>query len=185
MSRIGKQPIILPGGVTATVDGALVTIKGPKGELSYTVHPYISVKLTDGALICTVHDDVTGRLAKQAAALWGTTRARLASILHGVSEGFEKKLELHGVGYRASLKGSHLELVVGYSHPVLVEAPAGISFSVDKEVVTVAGIDAVLVGQLAADIRQVRKPEPYKGKGIRYQGERVRRKVGKVVGTTA
>lgn len=179
MSRIGKQPIDLPEGVSVRVEGSVVKVKGPKGELEYVVHPDIGVKLNEGRLVCSV-----GRASRRAAALWGTTRSRLANIVEGVSQGYRKELELHGVGYRASLKGKDLGLLVGFSHPVVINAPPGISFTVDKEVVTVEGSDKVQVGQVAADIRAVRKPEPYKGKGVRYRGERVRRKVGKVVGVT-
>lgn len=179
MSRIGKQPINLPDGVTATVEGQAVQVTGPKGVLSYVAHTDIEVKLSDNQLTCVV-----ARAGKRAAALWGTTRARLANIVEGVSEGYRKELELHGVGYRAKLAGKDLELSIGFSHPVVIEAEEGISFTVEKETVTVEGNDKVKVGQVAADIRAVRKPEPYKGKGIRYRGEKVRRKVGKVVGTT-
>jgi large subunit ribosomal protein L6 len=179
MSRIGKQTITLPENVSASLTGQVVTITGPRGELSYTVHPAILVTVSDNTIVCAAQGT-----AKNVRALWGTTRARLANIVLGVSEGFRKELELHGVGYRASLKGKDLELLVGYSHPVLIAAPDGITFAVDKEVITVEGSDNVLVGQIAADIRAVRKPEPYKGKGIRYRGEQIRRKVGKVAGAT-
>lgn len=179
MSRIGKQPIVLPEGVGATLEESVVTVTGPLGELSYTVHPDISVEIADGQITCAV-----ARKSKQARALWGTTRARLNNMVVGVSQGWRKELELHGVGFRAKLAGSDLELSVGYSHSVVVQAPKGVRFSVDKELVTVEGSDNVLVGQVAANVRAVRKPEPYKGKGIRYRGEVVRRKVGKVAGTT-
>lgn len=181
MSRIGKQPIPLPASVTATVTNGLVTIKGPKGELEYQAHPDIAVELKDNQIVCTVKRATN----KQAGALWGTTRARLANMVKGVTEGFVKKLELQGVGYKAALKGKNIELAVGFSHPVAVEAPAGITLSIEKEIITVSGIDAYLVGQVASNIRLIRPPEPYKGKGIRYLGEVVRRKVGKAVGTTA
>jgi len=179
MSRIGKDPIAIPNGVTVNVDEEKVQVKGPKGELGYSVHPDIAVAVEDGRVVCSVK-----RESKQAAALWGTNRARVANLIKGVSEGFSKELELVGVGYKAKMKGRDLELVVGYSHPVLVKAPSGIDISVDGEMVKVEGADVVLVGQVAADIRKVRKPEPYKGKGVRYKGEHVRRKVGKIVGTT-
>jgi len=185
MSRIGKKIVELPDGVSATIDNNVITVKGSKGELVYTIHPDVTVSVEEEGIICVPREGVAGRAAKHSSALWGTTRARIANIVRGVSEGFEKKLELHGVGYRASMKGKDVELVVGYSHPVLVEALEGIEFAVDKEVITVSGIDNVLVGQVAADIRAIRKPEPYKGKGVRYQGEHVRRKVGKVVGAAA
>lgn len=177
MSRIGKQPITMPDGVTASVQGNVVTVKGQKGELSRLVHSDISVAVQDSTITCKV-----GRKSKQAQALWGTTRAIIAGAVHGVHEGHKRQLELHGVGYRAAVKGKNLELAVGFSHPVTIEAPENITFSVEKEVITIEGIDPVVVGQVASNIRKVRKPEPYKGKGIRYVGERVRRKVGKVVG---
>ncbi|MFH1354095.1 MAG: 50S ribosomal protein L6 [bacterium] len=179
MSRIGKQSITLPDGVTATVENQIVKVTGPKGELGYVVHPDVEVKLCDNQLTCSV-----ARSGKRAAALWGTTRSRLANIVEGVNEGYRKELELHGVGYRAKLAGKNLELSVGFSHPVVIEAPEGINFAVEKETITVEGYDKVQVGQMAANIRAVRRPEPYKGKGIRYHGEKVRRKVGKMVGTT-
>lgn len=181
MSRIGKQLITVPTGVTVDVnERGVVTVKGPRGELTYRVHPAITVSVRDGVIHCEVRHQ-----SKAAGALWGTTRARIANLVVGVTQGFRKQLELHGVGYRAQLKGSDLVFSLGYSHSITVKAPAGISFTVEKEVVTVDGIDPVLVGQVAADIRKLRKPEPYKGKGVRYVGERIRRKVGKVVGTTA
>lgn len=177
MSRIGKKQIDIVDGVEAKVDGQNVYIKGPKGELEYEVHSSVGVTVEDKTIICSVQ-----KKNKKSGALWGTSRARIASMVEGVSEGFTKELELRGVGYKANIKGKDLELSVGYSHPVIVEAPEGISLMVEKEIIRVEGADAVLVGQVAADIRKVRKPEPYKGKGIRYKGEHVRRKVGKVVG---
>lgn len=180
MSRIGKQPIVLPPGVTANVSGQTVTVKGPKGELAGDVHPAIAVKVDEGKLVCTV-----AKPSKHGSALWGTTRANLANMVRGVVEGYRKQLELQGVGYRANLKGKDIELQVGFSHPVQIEAPEGVTFSVEKAIITVDGIDKQLVGQMAAEIRAVKPPEPYQGKGIRYVGEVVRRKVGKVVGATA
>lgn len=180
MSRIGKQPIIIPTGVVVTVDGGMVRINGPKGALVVPVHEDIAVTVENGELTCTI-----SHKTKKAPALWGTMRAILANAVTGVHEGFTKKLELQGVGYRASLVGKNVQLLVGYSHPVVIEAPEGITFSVEKEVITVTGFDAYLVGQVAANIRKVRPPEPYKGKGIRYVGEHVRRKVGKVVGSAS
>lgn len=186
MSRIGKNPIDIPEGVQVTVDGGVVTVKGPKGELQYEVEPIIAVKVEEGKVVCVVAEKGgagSGLKKKKAASMWGTTRARIANMVQGVSVGFKKELELHGVGYKAALQGKGLELKVGYSHTVSIEAPEGISFAVDKEAIIVEGIDIWQVGQAAADIRAVRKPEPYKGKGIRYKGEHVRRKVGKVMGT--
>lgn len=179
MSRIGKQPITLPEAATASVEGSVVRVKGPKGELTYTAHPAIAVTVADGKITCAVAHD-----SKEASALWGTTRANLANLVAGVTEGYRKRLELHGVGYRAKTAGKDLELQVGFSHPVVVKAPEGVTFTVDKEGILVEGIDKQAVGQVSASIRAVRKPEPYQGKGIRYAGEVVRRKVGKVVGTT-
>lgn len=179
MSRIGKQPISLPQGVTANSNGQTVTVSGPKGELTYTAHPLIAVKIEGDQITCSVV-----RQTKMSSALWGTTRANLANMVRGVAEGYRKQLEMHGVGYRANIKGKDLELQVGFSHPVTVAAPTGIAFAVEKDRITVEGIDRVLVGQVAAEVRAVRKPEPYQGKGIRYVGEVVRRKVGKVVGAT-
>lgn len=178
MSRIGKQPISIPAGVTVTADNDVVTAQGPKGTLSRRVHRDISIAIADGILTCSVK-----RNSKEASALWGTTRAVLNKLVTGVQEGFQKQLELHGVGYRAAVKGKDLEMQLGFSHSVTVPAPAGISFSVHKNIITVEGADIIQVGQVAADIRTIRPPEPYKGKGIRYVGERVRRKVGKVAGT--
>ena len=180
MSRIGKQPIEIPSGVTVTIANGVVNVKGPKGELSHTLHREISVSQEGTTLVC-----LAPKVSKQSSALWGTTRAVIAGLITGVSVGFAKKLEMQGVGYRAALKGKNLELSVGFSHTVPVIAPEGISFKVEKELITIEGANKYLVGQIAANIRAVRPPEPYKGKGIRYQGEKVRRKVGKVVGTTA
>jgi large subunit ribosomal protein L6 len=180
MSRIGKQPIAIPKGVTVTLEDQNVRVKGSKGELVIPVHPAIAVAMEGEALVCTI-----AHQTKKSAALWGTMRAILANAVQGVTEGFKKQLELQGVGYRASLQGKNLQLLVGFSHPVLVEAPEGVTFSVEKEIITIEGFDAYTVGQIAANIRKIRPPEPYKGKGIRYLGEHVRRKVGKVVGAAA
>lgn len=180
MSRIGKQPIVIPQGVTITLDKGVIKVKGPKGELSHTVHRDIAVEIKDNELVCTI-----ARNSKQASALWGTTRAIIANLVQGVTDGFKKQLELHGVGYRAQLKGKDLQLAVGFSHPVVVKVPEQITFAVEKETITIEGIDAQKVGQIASEIRSIRPPEPYKGKGIRYVGEQIRRKVGKVVGTAS
>jgi len=179
MSRIGSQPIVLPDGVTLTVVEDVATVVGPKGELSMPIHNTIAVEVEDSVVTVSVK-----RQTKQSTALWGTMRSLLSNMVTGVTEGWEKQLELHGVGYRAALAGKNLELKLGYSHPITVEAPEGITFTVEKEVITVAGNDRKEVGELAAHIRSLRKPEPYKGKGVRYVGEHVRRKVGKVVGST-
>ncbi len=175
MSRIGKQPIPVPSGVDVKIDGSTVTVKGPKGELSQTFTDLLAIELQDGELVVTRPDD-----SRTARSLHGLTRTLLANMVTGVSDGFSKNLEIVGVGYRAILKGSDLELQLGFSHPVVVAAEPGITFEVPAPTkITVRGIDKQLVGQVAADIRKWRKPEPYKGKGVRYEGEYVRRKLGK------
>ncbi len=175
MSRIGKMPIDLPSGVEVKIDGSSVTVKGSKGELSRTFTDRIGFVNEDGVVTLTRDGD-----SPQSKALHGLSRALLFNMVQGVTEGFSKELEIQGVGYRAALKGSDVELQVGFSHSVNVEAPAGITFDVPEPTkIIVSGIDKEMVGQVAADIRKVRPPEPYKGKGIRYQGEHVRRKAGK------
>jgi large subunit ribosomal protein L6 len=175
MSRIGKQPIEVPEGVTVDVGSGVVSVKGPKGELSQTVDRDMKVALDDGTL--TV-ERPTDRGSHRA--LHGLTRSLLANMVEGVTNGYERRLEIQGVGYRARLQGKALELSVGYSHPVAMPAPDGIEFEVPQQTeVIIRGIDKQLVGETAARIRRVRPPEPYKGKGIRYAGEHVRRKVGK------
>jgi large subunit ribosomal protein L6 len=175
MSRIGKKPIEIPDGVTVSVGPDRVTVNGPKGELSQAVNPAMKIDQTDGTL--TV-ERPTNRGEHRA--LHGLTRSLIANMVEGVTNGFEKRLEIQGVGYRARLQGKALELALGYSHPVSVPAPEGIEFEVPQPTeVVVRGIDKQLVGEIAARIRKQRPPEPYKGKGIRYAGEHVRRKVGK------
>ena len=175
MSRIGKQPIPIPDGVNVAVDPGRVTVNGPLGELTQNVPQRMLIEKEDGQLLVkrpTERGDDR--------ALHGLTRSLVANMVEGVTNGFEKRLESQGVGYRASLRGTALELNVGYSHPVVIDAPAGITFEVPVQTeVIVKGIDKQKVGQVAAEIRAVRPPEPYKGKGIRYEGEYVRRKVGK------
>src|SRR5437773_11218708 len=175
MSRIGKQPIELPSGVNVAISPGRVQVNGPLGELSQSVPARMQISQEDGSLVVkrpTERGDDR--------ALHGLTRSLLANMVEGVTKGFEKRLELQGVGYRAALRGTDLELNVGYSHPVLIKAPAGITFDVPTPVeIIVKGIDKQQVGQTAAAVRKVRPPEPYKGKGIRYEGEYVRRKVGK------
>ena len=176
MSRIGNAPITVPAGVEVRIDGATVTVKGPKGELTRELPEQISVSQDDGVLtVARANDERSSR------ALHGLIRSLVANMVTGVSEGFRKELDIVGVGYRAATKGSNeLELSLGFSHPVLVKAPAGIEFNVPQPTrIEVLGIDKQLVGQVAADIRSWRKPEPYKGKGIRYSDEHVRRKAGK------
>ena len=175
MSRIGKMPVDMPSGVDVKVDGTHVTVKGSKGELSRQFNDRVSFSIENGVITVVREDDT-----RESRALHGLSRALLANMVHGVSEGFSKVLEIQGVGYRASLKGSDIELLVGFSHPVEVKAPKGITFEVPEPTrIVVSGIDKEQVGQVAADIRKVRPPEPYKGKGIRYSGEYVRRKAGK------
>ena len=175
MSRIGRAPIPVPDGVEVTIDGRAVAVKGPKGELTHMIADPISIAQADGELRL---ERPTDRGPHRA--LHGLSRALVANMVEGVSNGFEKRLEIQGVGYRAQLKGRDIELNVGYSHAVQIVAPEGISFEVPEPTeIIVSGIDKQAVGQIAAEIRAVRPPEPYKGKGIRYQGEAVRRKVGK------
>ena len=176
MSRIGRKVVALPAGVTVTINGSEVKVKGPKGELSRTFHPDVSVKQdADSLKVERANDE------RQVRALHGLSRALLSNMVTGVSAGFNKVLQVEGVGYRAEMKGKDLVMALGYSHPVVVNPPAGISFVVDEKArtITVLGADKELVGQVAADVRAWRKPEPYKGKGLRYQGEVVRRKAGK------
>lgn len=175
MSRIGKMPIAIPSGVEVAIDGTTVTVKGKKGELTRTFQPSMIIKQEGDEVIVSPADE-----ERQTNAYWGLTRSLLHNMVVGVSEGFEKKLQLVGVGYRASLKGKDLEMQLGFSHPVVVQAPEGITFEVPSQTeITVSGVSKEKVGQVAADIRKWRKPEPYKGKGIRYEGEYVRRKAGK------
>ena len=175
MSRIGKLPIPLPAGVTVELNGQDVAVKGPKGELKLTVSEPIKVTQEDGSIIVSRPDDEA-----TSKSLHGLTRTLIANNVHGVSEGFTKSLEIVGTGYRAAAKGSNIELALGFSHPVIVEPPQGITLSVEGNTkITVSGIDKQAVGEVAANIRKLRKPEPYKGKGVRYEGERVRRKAGK------
>ena len=175
MSRIGKLPIPLPAGVTVEINGQNVAVKGPKGELKLTVSKPITVSQEDGSVIVARPDDEA--VSKS---LHGLTRSLIANNVHGVSEGFTKALEIVGTGYRAALKGTTVEMSLGFSHPVLVTPPEGITLVVEGNTkIIVSGIDKQAVGEMAANIRKLRKPEPYKGKGVRYEGERVRRKAGK------
>ncbi len=178
MSRIGKQPVTLPDKVDVKIDGQDVVVKGPKGELSLTVHPDMSVELEDGVLHAKRPSD-----ERRHRALHGLTRALLANLVTGVSDGFRKTLLIEGVGYQAILEGKNLVLKLGFSHDVTIEPPADVSFDVPKEsrgrTIHIDGIDKQVVGQLAANIRKLRPPEPYKGKGVRYHDEIIRRKAGK------
>ncbi len=176
MSRIGRLPVTVPTGVEVAIEGRNVTVKGPKGQLAHTIAEPISVERgEDGALsVQRPNDERTAR------SLHGLTRSLLANMVEGVTNGYEKKLEIHGTGYRVVAKGSDLEFALGYSHSIVVKAPAGIDFRVDNPTrFAVLGIDKQQVGEVAANIRKLRKPDPYKGKGVRYEGERIRRKVGK------
>ncbi|MGN0075564.1 MAG: 50S ribosomal protein L6 [Parafannyhessea sp.] len=175
MSRIGKKPVTVPAGVTVTIDGSTVTVKGGKGELSRTFSDLVTISQEGSEVLVARNDDTMDSNAQQ-----GLTRTLIHNMVLGVSEGFEKKLELTGVGYRAALKGKNLDLSLGYSHQVVIEAPEGISFEVpDNTHITVKGISKEQVGQVAAEVRAKRPPEPYKGKGIHYEGEHIRRKLGK------
>ena len=176
MSRIGRLPVTVPSGVDVTIDGQAVAVKGPKGTLALTVAEPITVARGDeGAIEVTRPND-----ERESRSLHGLTRSLIANMVEGVTNGFEKKLEIYGTGYRVQNKGGNLEFALGYSHPVLIEAPEGITFAVETPTkFSVSGIDKQKVGQISAVIRRLRRPDPYKGKGIRYEGEQIRRKVGK------
>lgn len=180
MSRIGKQFITIPQGVTVTLTEGLVDVRGPRGSLSLRLHPLIHVA-QEGTHITVV----PRRKTKDSSKMWGTFRSLIANMVKGVVEGYEKKLALEGVGYKVELKGNNLELQLGFSHPVKVSAPEGIEFKVEKNIITVSGISKEDVGRLAANIRALKKPEPYKGKGIHYIGEIIRRKAGKKATSSA
>ena len=175
MSRVGKKPIPAPSGVTVTVNGQDVSVKGPKGTLNFRAHDDVAVSFGDGAVSVKPRHETP-----RARALWGTTRAVLANNIKGVTQGFEKNLEMTGVGYRAAMQGKNLQLQLGYSHDIVYPIPNGITIVAPKPTeITITGSDKQKVGQVAADIRDFRPPEPYKGKGVRYVGEYVRRKEGK------
>ncbi|SFJ21033.1 50S ribosomal protein L6 [Aerobium aerolatum] len=175
MSRIGKRPLPVPQGVTATVNGQTVTAKGPKGEMKFVVNDEVLVTLDDGEISVQPRDD-----SKDARSKWGMSRSQIENILVGVKDGFERKLEISGVGYRAALQGKDLQLALGFSHDVVYQAPEGITIAVPKPTeIVISGIDKQVVGQVAAEIRRYREPEPYKGKGVKYAGERIIRKEGK------
>ena len=176
MSRIGRQPVPVPAGGDVTIDGQNVSVKGPKGTLQLEVAAPISIaRNDDGALVVSRPDD-----DRHNRSLHGLSRTLVANLVTGVSEGYVRKMEIHGVGYRVALKGSNLEFALGYSHPVVIEAPEGITFAVETPTrFSISGIDKQKVGQISANIRRLRRPDPYKGKGVRYEGEQVRRKVGK------
>lgn len=177
MSRIGKQPIVIPQGVQLKLEGSVMTAKGPKGELKEPIHPYVKAEIKDGKVLLSA--DIAA--ARDASAIWGMTRARLNNLVSGVTTGYSKNLEIHGLGFRAEVAGQKLTLALGKSHPVVFDVPKGVAVAVDpkKTLITVSGVSKDMVGAVAAKIRELRKPEPYKGTGIRYQGEYVRKKAGK------
>jgi large subunit ribosomal protein L6 len=175
MSRIGKKPVVIPAGVTAKLEGQTIAVKGAKGELSFTAPDEVSVSIDGGAVHVQPHSQ-----DKRARAMWGTARARIANLVGGVTHGFERKLEINGVGYKAAIAGKNLQLSLGYSHDIQYPIPVGVTIATPKPTeITIAGIDKRQVGQIAAEIRAFRGPEPYKGKGVKYAGEFIFRKEGK------
>jgi large subunit ribosomal protein L6 len=176
MSRVGKKSIEIPSGIGVKIEGNKVTVKGPKGEISKEFRPEVGFEIKDGKIL--LFPKIKTKFTK---ALWGTYRALISNMVEGVEKGYQKKLEIEGLGYRAEIKGEDLILQVGYSHPIKITPPKGIKISVEKNIITVSGIDKEMVGQVAAKIRKVKVAEPYKGKGIKYLGEKIRRKVGKKV----
>ncbi len=188
MSRVGKKQILIPEGVEVKVEDQKIIIKGLKGELSRKVSPEIRIEIEDSKIKVFPRFETQAltseRQDKKIKALWGLTGALIANMIKGVTQGYEKKLEIEGVGFKAEVKGGEMELIVGFTNPVKIQTPQDTKFSVDKNIITVSGIDKELVGQIAAKIRKVRPAEPYKGKGIKYLGEVIRRKVGKKAITT-
>jgi large subunit ribosomal protein L6 len=175
MSRIGKRPVVVPSGITANVEGQTVKIKGPKGALQVVLHDDVSVKLDDGQIKVDPRSET-----KRARSQWGTSRTLIANLIAGVTKGFEQRLEINGVGYRASVQGKNLQIALGYSHDIVYPIPEGITIATPRPVeIVITGSDRQKVGQVAAEIRDYRPPEPYKGKGIKYAGERIFRKEGK------
>ena len=177
MSRIGKKPVVIPAGVTAKLDGQTIAVKGAKGELSFTAPEEVLVTIDDGAVHVQPHGE-----DKRARAMWGMTRAQIANVVGGVTHGFERKLEINGVGYKAEIKGPKLVLSLGYSHPIDYQLPEGVTAKVDKNLLILSGIDRQALGQATSKIRSFRPPEPYKGKGIKYVEETILRKAGKTAG---
>jgi large subunit ribosomal protein L6 len=178
MSRIGKLPIPIPQGVKIQVDGASVRAEGPKGKLSQPVPSGLTTRVADGAIVIERSSD-----ERQVRALHGLARALVANMVHGVKDGFERKLDIVGIGYRAQMQGKNIQLALGYSHPIIFPLPDGVTAEIDKQVaITLRGADKAVLGQTAAKLRALRKPDPYKGKGIKYSGEVIRRKVGKKAG---
>jgi len=180
MSRLGKLPIELPPGTKASLDGGFMIVKGPKGELKTKMHEIIKTEITDKEIKLSIDDQAIGKNK----ALWGLFRSLIKNMVVGVNEAYTKKLEINGVGYKAAVSGDKLTLNVGYSHPVIYNLPAGIKVEVQANVIIINGIDKQLVGEVSAQIRKIRKPEPYKGKGIKYSDEILRRKAGKTAGKT-
>ena len=178
MSRIGKQPVKIEKGVDVKIESGVIFVKGPKGELKRSLLDSIDIKIENDQIIVTPKNE-----ENETRAFWGLQRSLIFNMIEGVTKGFTKKLELVGVGYKANLQGKDLVIDIGFSHPVKVEAPQGITFAAEKTSITISGIDKELVGQIASSIRKIRKPEPYKGKGIRYVGEVVRKKLGKKAGS--
>jgi large subunit ribosomal protein L6 len=179
MSRIGKQSIVIPDGIEVRINGNLILVKGPKGELSLELHPDIDTEIKDKEISIRLKES-----KKENIPIWGTYRALIANMMIGASKGFEKRLIFEGVGFKAVVNGNKLVLSLGFSHPVEITAPQGIEFKVEKNTIIISGSDKNLVGQIAANIRATKKPEPYKGKGIRYEGEVIRRKAGKKAATS-
>jgi large subunit ribosomal protein L6 len=180
MSRIGKKPIDIPSGVNVSLEAGKIIVKGPKGEITLKTRPEIKIEIKGNQIVLS-----PAREGKETSALWGTARSLIFNAVNGVNSGFEKKLEIEGVGYKANIEGSELIVEVGFSHPVKISKPQGIEFAVAKNVITVSGADKKMVGEIASQIRKIRPPEPYKGKGIRYAGEKIRRKLGKKATATA
>ncbi len=193
MSRIGKKPIPIPAGVEVKIKDDVISVKGPKGELSREIWPEVKVEVKEKEIYVLPQKETskgsrsggTHGLGKKTKAIWGLTRALIFNIVQGVTNGFEKKLEMQGIGFNASVQNGELILNVGFSHPVKIKIPQGLDISVEKNIITISGIDKELIGQTASTIRKIKPPEPYKGKGIRYLGEIIKRKVGKKVTTTA
>ena len=185
MSRVGKRIIEIPSGVELTFTNQEVSVKGPKGELKRQMHPDVTLSVKDREAVVSLAEKLSKKRANQAKALWGLWRTLVANMVQGVSVGFEKRLEIEGTGYRANVEGQVLNLSLGFSHPVNLHIPEGLAVAVEKNTIIVSGIDNQKVGALAASIKRIRPVEPYKGKGVRYEGEVVRRKEGKKAGTAA
>lgn len=177
MSRVGKKPVVIPSGVTVEKKEMTLTVTGPKGALQLEIHPKVDVQIVDGQVIV----DVKNQTNKKERALWGLSRALVQNLVDGVTKGFEKKLEVNGVGFKVAVQGQKIVMALGFSHPVEVEIPTDLTVVVDKNLITVSGADKQRVGQFAAEVRELKKPEPYKGKGIKYIDEVIVRKAGKVV----